>query len=35
MNLWDFYPVYICETGFDFTIKEVRIWMSLKSDWTL
>ena len=30
MNLLMVYTVYICETGFDPTMKEVMIWMNLK-----
>lgn len=35
MNLLDTLTVYICETGFNLTMKEVRIWMNLKSNWIL
>lgn len=31
MNLLAVRPVYICETGFDPNMKEVRIWMNLKN----
>ena len=33
VNLLSVYSVYICETGFDPDMKEVRIWMNLRNCW--